>query len=338
MPNSNGETGENSHAQPMLKARRALFAFPDRRRDFTGILSGKRKLFLLAIIFALVLICVVIAEVFLHRLPVLIVTDSSFMAVYGPKRLRKIDSRLSRKLFRRIIPVYVDENAGSDIISLAVEDAFPAPLAVLFPHRYMEGAVYYKENHPDVPVYVTSGRNHSSTAKEAVSFVRTDIKTDLYRAGLCAALLAGGESIIFISNETVPDENREAFNEGLLAQGYTGTPVYRNTGYNFSSIDDLGCAVIVGQAGDFFVKKPATAVILFSWSDPGIVPRSVKVIFDDSPFALAYKGFSLVSPVNGDGGDEVFISSIPTVLKDRIEKKTDFMMLEDFVKREFQKK
>jgi len=305
--------------------------------------GGKKKLFLLALILVPALVFGVIAGVFLHRSPVLIVTDSSFMAVYGQKRLKEIESRLSRKLFRKIIPVYVDENAGPDIVSFAVEDTSQNPLAVLFPHRYMEGAEYYKENHPDIAVYVTSGRNHSSTAKEAVSFVRTDIKTDLYRAGLCAALLAGEENIVVISSGTVSDENKEAFTEGLLAQGYTGTTVYRSPGYNFSSGGDLGCAVMLGQAGEFFAKRPTTPVILFSWADPDIVPRSVKVIFDDSTYALAYKGFGPVIPIteNGekrDGGDEILISSAPTVFKDRIEAKADFTMLENFVEREFQNK
>jgi hypothetical protein len=308
--------------------------------------GDKGKLLLLSIIFAFVLVFGAIAGVFFYRLPVLIVTDSSFMAVYGSRPLKAIESRLSIKLFRRLIPVYVDENAGPDIISFAVEDAFQAPLAVFFPHRYIEGADYYKENHPDIPVYVASGRNQRSTATKALFFVRTDIKTDLYRAGLCAALLAGEESIIFVSNGTVPDENKDAYSEGLRAQGYTGTPVYRNANYNFSSGGDLGCAVIMGQAGDFFVKRPTTPVILFSWSDPGIITRSVKVIFDDSPYALAYKGYSLITSVNGKGnekgegemarGGEIHISSVPTVFKDRIEKKEDFLMLENFVKREFQ--
>jgi len=323
MSESDGETGENSPVRLSLKDGR--LALP------------------LAIIFALVLVFGFISGVFLYRLPVLIVTDSSFSAIYGPKRLKEIESRLSRKLFRRVIPVYVDENAGPDIISFAVEDASKTPLAVLFPHRYMGGADYYKENHPDIPVYVASGRNHSSTAKEAISFVRTDIKTDLYRAGLCAALLAGEGNIVFISNGTVPDENKEAFTEGLLAQGYTGTPVYRNSNYNFSSGGDLGCAVILGQSGDFFTKRPTTPVILFSWADPGIVPRSVKVIFDDSPYALAYKGVNFILPMkkNGekqDGGGEIFISSVPTVFEDRVEEKEDFKMLENFINGEFQNK
>jgi len=330
MPEPSTKSPESSH----------FLLFSEKFRDS----SGKRKLLLLSIIFALILVFGVIAGVFLYRLPVLIVTDSSFMAVYGSKRLKKIESRLSRKLFRRFIPVYVDENAGPDIVSFVVEDAFQTPLAVFFPHRYMEGAGYYKESHPDIPVYVTSGRNKSSRAEEAVYFVRTDIKTDLYRAGLCAALLAGEENIVFISNGTVPDENKEAFTEGLLAQGYTGTPVYRNSSYNFSSGGDLGCAVIMGQAGDFFVKRPTTPVILFSWADPGITTRSVKVIFDDSPYALAYKGYGIIlNEKNGKGdeekeeeGGELFFSSVPTVFKDRIENKADSIILENLVKREFQ--
>jgi len=309
--------------------------------------GGKRKSLLLALIPALVF--GVIAGVFLYRLPVLIVTDSSFDALYGSKRLREIELRLSVKLFRRFIPVYVNENAGPDIVSFAVEDASKNPLAVFFPHRYTGGASYYKGNHPDIPVYVLSGRNQSSTAEEAVFFVRTDIKTDLYRAGLCAALLAGEENIMFISNLTVPDENREAFAAGLLAQGYTRTPVYRNTSYNFSAGGDLGCAVIMGQAGEFFAKRPTTPVILFSWADPGILTRSVKVIFDDSPYTLAHKRYSLITSMyaeykeNGNGkkpddGAEVLISSVPTVFKERIEKKEDSIMLENLVKIEFQNK
>jgi hypothetical protein len=219
---------------------------------------------------------------------------------------------------------------------LAAEDAFKSPFAVLFPHRYREGAGYYKENHPDIPVYIFSGKSESSQAEDSVYFVRTDIKTDLYRAGLCAALFAGEGNVLFISSTTVPDENREAFIDGLRDQGYTKDPVWRNANSGFSSVGDLGCAVISGQAGDFFENNLVTPVILFSWSDPGLTPRSVKVIFDDSPYVLAYKGYRLLTLK--DAGDEIFISSIPTVLKDRIEKEADFKAFKSFVNRDFKKK
>jgi hypothetical protein len=299
-------------------------------------LGAKKKMFLLTIFFCLILGFGVFGGMFLYRSPVLIVTDSSFTEVYGLARLKKMELALSYRLFRRIIPVYVDEYAGADLISLAAEDAFQVPFAVLFPHRYMEGAGFYKENHPDTPVYIYSGRNHSSKAKDgvSVSFVRTDIKTDLYRAGLCAALLAGEGSVLFISNVTVPDENREAFNNGLQAQGYTKDPVWRNANSSFSSFSDLGCAVIVGQAGEFFARSPETPVILFSWSDPNLTPRSVKVIFDDSPYAIAHKGYRLLSSTDTEG--EIFVSSVPTVLKERIEKEADSKTLMSLVKKELQ--
>jgi hypothetical protein len=291
---------------------------------------------LLMVILGLIFVFGAIWGVFLFRSPVLIVTDSSFMAVYGPKRLKKMESSLSSKLFRRIIPVYVDEYAGPDIISVAAEDAFQSPLAVLFPYRYMEGAGYYKENHPEIPVYITTGRNQTSNAKETLGLVRTDIKTDMYRAGLCAAMLAGEGSILFVSDGTVPSENREAFIEGLRDQDYTKDPVWGNANSSFTSGSDLSCAVIAGPAGSFFETRPETPVILFSWADPDFTPRSVKVIFNDSPYTLAFKGFSLFSLIGGGG--ELSISSVPTVFKDRIEEEADFQRLTGLVEREFQNK
>jgi hypothetical protein len=297
-------------------------------------LSGKKKLLILAAVFIPILVFVVFRGTFLYRSHLVIVTDASFMTLYGPERLKRMESALSNRLFRRVISVYVDENAWSDQVSLAAEDASQTPLAVLFPHRYMGGGDNYKETHPDTPVYITSGRNQSSRAKEAVSFIRTDIKTDLYRAGLCAALLAGEGNILFISDEAVPNENREIFIEGLRAQDYAKNPNWGRYNTDFLSEINLSCVVIAGPAGDFFEKMPETPVILFSWADPGFTPRSVKVIFDDSPYALAFKGYRLFSSTGGGG--EVLISSIPTVLKDRIEEKEVFKRLESLVKREYQ--
>jgi len=247
-----------------------------------------------------------------------------------------MEKRLSNRLFRRVIPVYVAENAGQDQVSFAAEDAFQDPQAVLFPHRYMGATSYYKESHPDTPVYITSGRNQSSTAKEDVFFVRTDVKTDLYRAGLCAALLAGEGSVIFISDESVPNENREAFIEGLRALDYKDNPNWARYYTDFLADNFMACAVIAGPVGEFFEKRPDIPVILFSWADPDFTPQSVKVVFDDSPYALALKGAKLFSSAGAE--NEVFISSVPTVLKKRIEGKGDFKKLESFVKREYQNK
>jgi hypothetical protein len=317
-------------------------------------LSARTKLLSLAIIIVAALVFGIFRGVFLYRSPLLVVTDASFKALYGPDRLKKIESALSNKLFRRVIPVYVDENAWSDQVSLAAEDAFKTPLAVLFPYRYIGGGDYYKENHPDIPVYITSGRNRSSRAKQAVTFIRTDIKTDLYRAGLCAALFAGEGNVLFITDETLPSEYRNVFIEGLRAQDYEKDPTWGRYNSDFLSVSDLSCAVIAGPVGDFFEKMPDIPVILFSWADPDFTPRSVKVIFDDSPYTLALKEYRLFfsfsiegegrvegeSRVESEGEDEgvaeVLISSVPTVLRDRIEEKADYKKLESLVKKEYQ--
>jgi hypothetical protein len=297
-------------------------------------LSWKVKIIILAIIIIPVLVFFIIRGVFLGRSPLLVVTDASFKTLYGSERLSKIETRLSNRLFRRVIPVYVDENAWSDQISLAAQDAFQKPLAVLFPYRYMGGGNNYKENNPDTPVYIITGRNQTSRAKEVVSYIRTDMKTDYYRAGLCAALIAGEGNIFFISDGTVQYELREIFIEGLRAQDYTKDPFWVRDNTDFLSNSDLACAVIAGPAGEFFEQRPDTPVILFSWVDPDFTPRSVKVIFDDSPYVLALKEYKLFSAPGEE--DEVFISSVPTVLKDRIEKKDDYQKLESLVKMEYQ--
>jgi len=299
-------------------------------------MSWKVKIFLIAIIIIPVLAFFIIRGVFLSRSPMLVVTDASFKTLYGSERLSKMESRLSNRLFRRVIPVYVNENAWSDQISLAAQDAFQKPLAVLFPYRYLGGANDYKENNPDTPVYLTAGRNQTSRAKEAVSVIRTNIKTDYYRAGLCAALFAGEGRILFISDEYVQYELRDIFREGLRAQDYTEDPYWGRYDTEFSAYSDVSCAVIAGPVGDFFEKKPDTPVILFSWVDPDFTPKSVKVIFDDSPYVLALKESRLFSTASEEG--EIFISSVPTVLKDRIEKKDDYKKLESLVKREYENK
>jgi hypothetical protein len=298
-------------------------------------LSRKTKIILLAAVLVPVLGFFAARGAFLYRSPLVVVTDASFMALYGPKRLEKMENRLSLRLFRKVIPVYVDENAGSDLVSFAAEDASQKPLAVIFPYRYMGAGDYYKENHADTPVYIASGRNQTSKAKEAVSFIRTDVKTDFYRAGLCAAFLAEEGTIMFIGDESVPNEGREAFVEGLRAMDHLTYTNWARYNSDFLSESHLACAVIAGPVGEFFEQRPEIPVILFSWADPDFTPRSVKVIFDDSPYALAFKEPTLFS--SGEVEGDILISSVPTVLKDRIEEKEVYKKLESLVKEKYHK-
>ena len=262
------------------------------------------------------------------RPPVLIVSDSSFAMLYGPDRLSKAESRISRRFLRRIIQVIVDENAGPDLIAIAVERASQAPIAVLFPHRYIDGARQYMGAYPEIPVWVVTTMSSRSQEDEEFSFIGIDVALDLYRAGLCAALLADGKKVAFISEMSLSDEYREVFQEGLRAQGHLDDPTWGSFYTNYSSDDDLGCVILTGPATDFLEKNLDVPIILFSWVDPVFTPRAVKVFFDDSMWAMLPKILKSFPLVQGDH----FFSSEPVVLKDRIENANNFRQLRDLVK------
>ena len=152
----------------------------------------------------------ILGGIFFSRSPVLVVTDPSFNYLYGPQRLRLRAITSSLELFRRVIPVPVAENAGPDLIALVVDGVSRSPRAVLFPYRYLDGAQAYKASHPQVPVLVTGAGSLPSPG--TVAFVRTDIAADLYRAGLCAAVLMGEtRGVLFFTDGTLHDQYREAF-------------------------------------------------------------------------------------------------------------------------------
>ena len=294
--------------------------------------SLKKKRILLIIVILLVFSVVgCIAGIYLSRPPLLIVTDSSFTALYGEKRLKRVESRLSRELFRRVIPVYIDENAGPDIVAIAVEDAYKSPRAVIFPFRRFTGARTYKDENPDVPVYVMAGAGQGAQEETDLAFIRTDTRVDLYRAGLCAALLAGENEVLFISDGTLSEELLDAFREGLKMQGYLDDPSWGNTYTDYSSHSNLGCVVLAGPATAFLEENPSVPMLVFSWIDPAFTPLSVKIVFDDSPWVLASKAFKSLPPPGG----ETFIGSSPTVFKDRITEKRDFRKLKSLLKEEF---
>ena len=275
-----------------------------------------------------------IVGVYLSRPPLLIVTDFSFEALYGAQRLKREGSRLSRMLFRRIVPVYVDENAQPGMISIAVEDTFELPEAVFFPYRYMEGARVYRDDHPDVPVYVLAGANQRLPEETDLAVIRTDIMVDLYRAGLCAALIAGENEVLFINDGSIRDDQLDAFREGLKVQGYIDEPIWGNVYTDYFDNENLSCVVLLSPAEIYLSKNPSVPTLLFSWMDPDFTPRSVKIVFNDSPWSLAPEALkSLPLP-----GEEVFIGSVPTVLKDRIAEKGVFQKLKGFIKEEFENK
>ncbi|AEF82162.1 hypothetical protein [Leadbettera azotonutricia] len=247
---------------------------------------------------AILVLAIVFAGIFMLRSPVIIVEDSSFSLLYGSLRARFVQAGVSLRLGRRVLRASVSESAGSDVIALGIraysEGGFAgiSPYAALFPYRYAEAARRYKAESPGVKVLLLEGRVRGPRPAEEGDvplLFATDTRADFYRAGLIAAGLVGGteEGIMVFQDGTMNSEDREAFIEGLRAQGFEKNPSYLSINADNSAWQNIGCVVINGPAAHFFEKNLKIPVILFTWADPGVTPWGVKAIFDDSPWALA---------------------------------------------------
>ncbi|MDR2392651.1 MAG: hypothetical protein LBD93_00600 [Treponema sp.] len=252
-----------------------------------------------------VLLPTLLGAVLLFRAPVLFVTDAPFTALYGLKRtgIKRIETTF--RMMRQVKPVLIGENAGPDMVVFAVEEAHSAPYGVLVPYRYYEGAGRYAAEFPQVPVFILGGRNQDPQVPGTI-FVGTDAKLDLYRAGLCAGIIAQhgtsreGEpltqgEILFFQNEGISAEYREAFSRGLLEQGFTKEPKYLTIKQDYvDTIQSISCVVMQGQATLFLERNLEIPVILFSWIDPDITSRMVKLVVDDSPWAVVGKTIAMI--------------------------------------------
>ncbi|MDR2634013.1 MAG: hypothetical protein LBC51_10400 [Treponema sp.] len=258
-----------------------------------------------------VLLPVLLTGFFLFRAPVLFVTDASFNALYGLRRVGIKRLEITLMMMRRIKPVLIGENAGPDIVMFAVEEAHSAPYGVLFPYRYYEGAGRYAAQFPHVPIFILGARNQDPQVPGTI-FVGTDTMLDLYRAGLCAGIIAQqtasreGEPItqgevLFFQNEAISSEYREAFSIGLREQGFTKEPKYLNIKQDYVDIiQNLSCVVMQGQATLFLERNLEIPVILFSWIDPDLTSKAVKLVVDDSPWAVAGKTIAMIPGRKGE--------------------------------------
>jgi len=282
-------------------------------------------------LFAALLLVISLAGAFFLRSPVLIVTDASFYQLYGSRRVTRALARNSLQLFRRVIPVPVSEQAGADVIALVVERASRSPRAVLFPQRYIDAAGIFNDRHPEVPVLVMWGRNPLPQAllqDTGLVFVRTSVAVDLYRAGLSAAVLAReAEGVLFFTDGNLQEQYREAFGRGLQDQGFSGEPLYLDAYTEDISYEGIGSVVLAGPAAEFLEQNLHIPVILFSWLDPARTPRTVKIVFNDSPLAQAV-GALRAFPAGG----EIIVPSRVTVISDRIEERDDVRKLERLIR------
>jgi hypothetical protein len=256
---------------------------------------------------AAILTLIVIGTVFSNRDPVLIISDEAFNLIYGKQRLLVKSLITEARLFRPVKQVLIGGNAGGDLVSLAVQGAAKNPYCVLFPYRYSEGAAYYAKEMPGIPVVVLGRADQK--APEEVLFIQTDIETDLYRAGICAALLAQNSDgiieekkngITVLQRKNLTDGQRQVFQQGAQERGFQGTAEYFLANTNYRTNERTAAVVVLGAANSFFDQNTKLPVVLVSWLDPQLTSSWVKVIFDDSPWALAIPAVKLAE--KGEGG------------------------------------
>jgi hypothetical protein len=233
---------------------------------------------------------------FLYRAPVLLVTDAPFNALYGKNRILVQQIMVQARLFRRVRQVFIGEDAGADMVSLAVKAAAAEPYCILFPYRYAEAAERYAKQWVSVPVAVLG--QHNQKPPDGTIFIQTDMETDLYRAGLCAAVLArtsGTETeetdtqkkISVLQKESLSSTDKQIILDGLKKQDFEQNPQYTMASANYNADRKDAAVLILGQANSFFDQNVRAPVVLFSWVNPAATASSVKIVFDDSLWALA---------------------------------------------------
>lgn len=238
-----------------------------------------------AVIFFLPALPLIIAiGIFLLRAPVLVVSDQYFNDLYGKHRTLFAEMKSSISLFRRFQLVTVADDIGPDGIAFAVSEVSEHPFCVCFPYRYADGARNYQQLYPSVNVLLFMGRTRNPELSESFTLVQTDTETDLYRAGLGAALISqnkAGKILCYIERgrraEGIP-----FFEWGLKDGGREGDALFIDLNGTYSDETAISCIVLTGSSEDSFITGQNIPILLYSWADPDIFPPRVTVIFSDS--------------------------------------------------------
>jgi hypothetical protein len=250
----------------------------------------RKKLFLLVLI-GFILGLTATGGFFFTRPPALVLSDTTFDVLYGPRRGLLRQAEASLRLFRPVRKVTIAEDAGSDMVVFAVEAASSHPWAVLAPYRYAQGLRLYAERHPETPVIVLGGRENRREGQ--LLRLAADIRLDSYRAGRSAAFFSqgkDGEIVVFQEERDFPVDP-DAFLAGLRVEGCGVNPLYMSGYTDYSEYDRLSCVVVGTNAQTFLGANSAVPVILFSWLDPAFSPGNVKLVFDDSPWGVSTAAF-----------------------------------------------
>jgi hypothetical protein len=282
----------------------------------------RKRLKILIVAASFALAAVIPLVIFNIRAPVLIVTEQSFIELYGEKRLSTQAFYSSVALFRSVKTVAVANDAGDDIVPFAVAEISVRPYCVLFPLRFAQSAQLYRELNPKIPVVLLEGRypeNENPAEKmlgadKSEYFIyKTDINDDFYMASLAVSTLKPAaeqkkdDSASEPSSETVNygkvavflDRNmtqmKDIFLRGLYDRGVFPETQFFNSFSQYLEMPDLSCVVITGVGFEYMDKKTGIPVICFTWIDPLLLPSDVVMVVNDSPWAQARQAVKMVA-------------------------------------------
>jgi hypothetical protein len=251
----------------------------------------------LAAALAIIIIATTIgALVFYNRLPVLVLTDISFIELYGKERLRRQGIAASFALFRRVKPVITADSASPDIQVAAISGAARNPYCVLFPAYLAGAAEHYHLQFPGIPAAILIGYRASSDFPQpdgVLCVYRTDLETDLYRAGLLAGMIGlkkgppDAQRTCFLwQDRYIQTPERESFSRGLSESDSRAVARFTNSASDLPGPEAVSCMILTRSGAEYLDKNTKTPLILFTWLDPLMLPAQTVAAFDDSTWAL----------------------------------------------------
>jgi hypothetical protein len=266
-----------------------------------------------------VIIAASIPPVILYtRPPVLIVTEQTFIDIYGRERLQNESFFSSIAMFRPVKTVMVANDASDDIVPFAVAEISSNPYCVLFPLRFTRSARLYAEQNPEIPVVILEGRypeNENPAErllgidKSSFFIYKTDINDDFYRTGLVITALKvepvqneddsppetdkKGKIIVFLDRNL--NQMKDVFLRGLVDMGNLYETYFHNSFSQYSEQPDISCVILAGIGSEYFEKKMDVPVIAFTWLNPFLLPSDVVMVINDSPLAQARQAVKMVS-------------------------------------------
>ncbi|MDR2864374.1 MAG: hypothetical protein LBV68_02050 [Spirochaetaceae bacterium] len=252
----------------------------------------------------------ILSYLFFLRPPIILVSDVYVHEIYGEHEERMRNFASSFSVFRQIKVIRVPEDVDSYSMAEIIQRNNASPFCVFFPFRYQEIAEIYRDEitqngNKTTKIFVMANKEKVPSHAERIIYTVSDAERDYYRAGYCAAILSRDEGalnnaqrnseryIAFIYDRDINDRGKSAFEDGLLAGGFSGKSRFS---FNQESLrpNDLACVVVDGPADLFFQSPTDVPVILFTWlENEDYFPNNIKIRIDDSPYTLICRTLKL---------------------------------------------